>query len=91
MKEESTGSCPQGNGIPPGGLQEAVQVLRTCFSTVRVKTWLAEDGTAIGVRLQGSEDDLGVRRLVAYNLAQCLPPALSVIGIKPETEAEIQH
>lgn len=71
-----------------GGLQEAVKILRPRFSSIRVRASVVEDGSVLGVRFEGCEGDLEERRLLAENLAYCLPLALSIIGVQPHVAQE---
>lgn len=68
------------------GVDEALELLRSRFSSVRVKTWIEEDGMTLGFRLGGSSDDLEARRCLAKNLEHLVPATLSIIGIKIDPE-----
>lgn len=74
----------QGDEIQPVTLQKAVETLRTRLSSVRIETLMADSDTALNVRFLGDGANLEERRLLVKNLAHYLPPALSIIGVKPE-------
>ena len=75
-----------GNGS--GSLKKAVDTLRAHFSSVRVETSVLDGDTALNVRLLGDGENFEERRLLVTNLAECLPPALSILGISPEPEQD---
>ena len=75
-----------GNGS--GSLKKAVDTLRAHFSSVRVETSVLDGDTALNVRLLGDGDNFEERRLLVTNLAECLPPALSILGISPEPKQD---
>jgi hypothetical protein len=75
-----------GNGS--GSLKKAVDTLRAHFSSVRVETSVLDGDTALNVRLLGDGENFEERRLLVTNLAECLPPALSILGISPEPKQD---
>ena len=91
MAEEQVGSLEDKGyhaDMHQGGLQEAVKILRARLASIRVRAWVEEEGIGLGVCFEGCESDLEDRRLLARNLAHCLPAALSVIGVQPQLAQE---
>jgi hypothetical protein len=88
MTEEAMESCQQSGETHPGDLKKAVEILRKRFSSVRVETSVADSDTALRVRFVGDIANLQERQLLVNNLAECLPPALSILGIRPEQGGE---
>ncbi len=84
MTDEVMGSCQPGDVNQPGYLRKAVETLRARFSSIRVETSMADRDTALSVRFVGDAGSVQERQLLASSLAECLPPALSILGIKPE-------
>ena len=88
MNDEAMESYQKQNDHQPGSLQKAVETLRTCFSSVRVETLVMDGDTSLSVRFLGDRANLEERQLLVTNLAECLPPALSILGISPEQKQD---
>jgi len=84
MTDEVMASCQPGDVNQPGYLRKAIEILRVRLSSVRVETLMADRDTALSVRFLGDAGSLQERQLLVSSLAECLPPALSILGIKPE-------
>ena len=84
MGDEMTENCQKQKDHQSGGLKQAVETLRTRFSSVKVETSVVDDDTALNVRFLGDQANIEERHLLVTNLAQCLPPALSILGISAE-------
>jgi hypothetical protein len=69
-------------------LREAMEVLRARFSSVRVKTQLAESDTVLSVRFLGNASNLEERQMLVSELAKYLPPALSIMGVEVEQKQD---
>lgn len=65
-------------------LREVAEILRARFSSVSVVTSMADNDTALSVRFVGDAANLAERKMLVSSLAECLPPALSVLGVKRE-------
>ena len=76
------------DGHEAGSLKKAVDTLRAHFSSVRVETSVLDGDTALSVRLLGDQANLEERQRLVTNLAECLPPALSILGISHETKQD---
>ena len=76
------------DGHEAGSLKKAVGTLRAHFSSVRVETSVLDGDTALNVRFLGDGENFEERRLLVTNLAECLPPALSILGISPEPKQD---
>ena len=70
------------------GLREVAEILRARFSSVSVVTSMADNDTALSVRFVGDTDNLTERKVLVSSLAECLPPALSILGIRPEKKRD---
>ena len=88
MTDEVVESCQQRGDIRSGSLQKVVETLRARFSSIRVETWVADSDTALSVRFLGDGANLQERQLLLNSLAECLPPALSILGIRPEKKQD---
>ncbi len=84
MPDEVVKNCQQKGADQPGNLREAVDTLKARFSSVRVETLVANGDTSLSVRFLGDGVNLEERQLLVTSLAQCLPPALSILGIGAE-------
>lgn len=84
MDDEITETRQGQNDHQSGSLKKAVETLRTHFLSVKVETLVVDDDTSLSVRFLGDQANLEERRLLVTNLAECLPPALSILGISPE-------
>lgn len=84
MTDKEKGSYQQRATNQPTSLKKAVEIFRGRFSSIRVETLLADSGTALSVRFVGDGANLKERQLLVSSLAECLPPALSILGIGPE-------
>jgi len=84
MTDEKVEGPQDGHANQPGSLKAAVETLRARFSSVTVETLVADSDTALSVRFLGDGANLQERQLLVSSLAQHLPPALSVLGIRPE-------
>ena len=91
MDDEMIIGRQQRNDVMPGNLQEAAQALRERFSSVSVETLIAQNGTVLSVRFVGDGTNLPERQALTSSLAQWLPPALSVIGIRPDKAAALNN
>ena len=65
-------------------LREVAEILRARFSSVSVVTSMADNDTALSVRFVGDTENLTERKMLVSSLVECLPPALSILGVKPE-------
>lgn len=88
MTDEVKGNNQQRDNNQPANLRKAVEILRPRFSSVRVETSVADNDTSLSVRFLGDGANLQERQLLVSNLAECLPPALSILGIRPEHSGE---
>ncbi len=88
MTEGARESRQRDGDIQPGNLQKTVEILRTRFSSIRVETWVEDSDTALSVRFLGDGANLQERQLLLNSLAECLPPALSILGIRPEKKRD---
>ena len=88
MNDETMESYQKQNDHQPESLNKAVETLRTCFSSVRVQTLVMDGDTALSIRFLGDQANLEDRQLLVTNLAECLPPALSILGISPEQKQD---
>ena len=88
MTDEIIGSYQQSDTNQPGSLRKVVEILRARFSSVRIETSVADNDTALNVRFLGDGANLQERQLLVSNLAEYLPPALSILGIRPEQSGE---
>jgi hypothetical protein len=88
MNDEAMESYQTQNNHQPESLKKAVKTLRTCFSSVRVQTLVMDGDTALSIRFLGDQANLEDRQLLVTNLAECLPPALSILGISPEQKQD---
>ena len=86
MTEEAMVSCQQSSETHPGNLRKVAEILRERFSSVRVETAVEDSDTALRVRFVGDVANLAERRMLVNSLAECLPPALSIIGVRLEQE-----
>jgi hypothetical protein len=88
MNDEAMESYQTQNNHQPESLKKAVETLRTCFSSVRVQTLVMDGDTALSIRFLGDQANLEDRQLLVTNLAECLPPALSILGISTEQKQD---
>jgi hypothetical protein len=88
MNDEAMGPYEKQNDHEPGCLKKAMETLRTHFSSVRVEASVLGGDTALSLRFLGDQANLEERRLLVTNLAECLPPALSILGISPEPKQD---
>ncbi len=88
MNDEVKEPHEKQNDHKPGSLKKAMETLRTHFSSVRVEASILDSDTALSLRFLGDQANLEERRLLVTNLAECLPPALSILGISHETKQD---
>ena len=88
MPDEVVENCQQKDADQPGNLRKAVDTLKARFSSVRVETLVANGDTALSVRFLGDGVNLEERQLLVTSLAQCLPSALSILGIGKEPKRD---
>jgi hypothetical protein len=88
MPDEVVKNCQQKDADQPGNLRKAVDTLKARFSSVRVETLVANGDTALSVRFLGDGVNLEERQLLVTSLAQCLPSALSILGIGKEPKRD---
>ena len=81
-------NCQQKDADQPGNLRKAVDTLKARLSSVRVETLVANGDTALSVRFLGDGVNLEERQLLVTSLAQCLPSALSILGIGKEPKRD---
>jgi hypothetical protein len=86
MTEEAMESCQESGETHPCNLRKVAEILRNRFSSVRVETSVADSDTALRVRFVGDVANLAERQMLVSSLAECLPPALSILGVRPEQE-----
>lgn len=84
MTDHVVESCKQTGDNQPRSLHKAVETVRARFSSVTVGTSVADNDTALAVRFLGGAENLRERQLLVNSLAECLPQALSLLGISPE-------
>jgi hypothetical protein len=88
MTDEVAENCQQKDADQPGNLRKAVDTLKARFSSVRVETLVVNGDTALSVRFLGDGVNLEERQLLVTSLAQCLPSALSILGIGKEPKRD---
>ena len=88
MTNEVVENCQRKDADQPGNLRKAVATVKARFSSVRVETLVANGDTSLSVRFLGDGVNLEERQLLVTSLAQCLPSALSILGIGKEPKRD---
>jgi len=88
MTEVAIKRYQEGDINQSSSLREVAETLKDRFSSVSIVTSMADNDTILSVRFMGDTENLTERKLLVSSLAEYLPLALSILGVKPEKKQD---